>query len=62
MLMDGSKSTQPTARSLRITNITGDDEGYYACHYYYNQLPSSGTVAGINVIGNNIRGHAGVPL
>ena len=46
ILIDGS----------RITNIAGDDEGDYACHYYYNQLPYSDTVAHINVIGNNVRG------
>ena len=56
MTIDGSKYAQPAARSLRITNIAGDDEGDYSCHYHYNQLPYSGTVARINVIGNNVRG------
>ena len=62
MTIDGSKYAQHSARSLRITNIAGDDEGNYACYYYYNQLPYSDTVAHINVIGNNVRACSCAPL
>ena len=56
IFIDGSKYAQPATRSLRITNIAGDDEGDYSCRYHYNQQPYSDTVARINVIGNNVRG------
>ena len=52
MLINGTKYTQPTPRSLRIYNIVGDDEGNYVCHYYHYQLAYSETVACINIIGN----------
>ena len=54
--IDRSKYVQLTPRSLRIDNIVGDDEGDYACHYYYNNIPYSETVVRVNVIGNNVRG------
>ena len=52
ILIDGRKYVQLTPRSLRIKNITGDDEGNYACHYYYHQSANAETVVNINVIGD----------
>ena len=53
--IDGRKYVRLTPRSLRINNITGDDEGNYACHYYYHQFAYAETVVNINVIGENLK-------